>query len=78
MCSARFYHFRMLQPTKGVHYFHSVLSFAVALIAALQLSGAAGSSVSNATRLHPFEILSYTSFIVTWIILGTTPDPIRR
>ena len=72
MCSARFYHFRMLQPTKGVHYFHSVLSFAVALVSSLQLSGAAGSSASNARGLHSFEILCYASFIVAWLVLGAT------
>ena len=56
---------------EGVHYFHVVSSFIVALISALQLSGAAGFSTSNSTSLHPFEILSYSTFIFACSQCGT-------
>ena len=70
MCSTRFYHYKMLQPTLGVHYFQIIASFLVALMSALQLSGTAGSQVSNQSTVHPFEILSYSIFIITWIFVG--------
>ena len=70
MCSSRFYHYKMLQPTLGVHYFHIMLCFLVAFLAALQLSGTAGSQIGSSTVVHPFEILSYSIFVFTWICVG--------
>ena len=68
--SPRFYHYKMLQPTLGVHYFHIISCFLVALMAALQLSGTAGSQIGSQSTVHPFEVLSYSIFIVTWICVG--------
>jgi ATP-binding cassette subfamily C (CFTR/MRP) protein 1 len=70
MCSTRFYHYKLLQPTLGLHYFHASGSFLVALMAALQLSGSAGSEAATNSMVHPFEVLTFAIFIVTWLTVG--------